>query len=79
MQVILTEDEYLRLKCYHDANNDALVKKIDITIGLEEFFKTLEPHLQLHRFNSELHNETQDLLNKAVERFWNAVERKKEI
>lgn len=39
MQVILTEDEYLKLKNQHEEQKKTYVKRIDVALSLQELFK----------------------------------------
>ncbi len=41
MQVILTEEEYLKLKRQSDEDRKTYVKRIDVSLALEEMIKEL--------------------------------------
>jgi len=42
MQVILTEEEYLKLKNQTEADRQTYVKRIDVSLALQELMKDLE-------------------------------------
>jgi len=41
MQVILTEDEYLKLKHQHEETRKNYVKRIDVSLALQEMIKEI--------------------------------------
>ena len=41
MQIILTEDEYLKLKHQSDEDKKTYVKRVDVSIALEEMVKEM--------------------------------------
>ncbi len=46
MQVILTEEEWLKLKRQNDEDKKTYVKRIDVAIALEEMIKELSSNSQ---------------------------------
>ncbi len=50
MQVILTEEEYLKLKNQSSEDRKTYVKRIDVAIALQELFDELNKQLPQHGY-----------------------------
>jgi hypothetical protein len=74
MQVILSEDEYLKLKNQHDEQKKAYVKRIDVSMALEELLKDLFGTQR--RYDPITFEPVTERWKPAFDRFWERIENK---